>query len=85
MKKFSVGQDVTWSSSSNGSTTAKVGVVVAVIPAGKSPDEATWRLHMPGSPRDHDSYVINVGGTEKRRGKNYWPHVWRLKAVEVAA
>lgn len=67
---FKLGDEVMWSSASNGHTKTKHGRVVAVIDAGDKP--YTW-LKGTGMPRDHVSYVVEVGR------KYYWPRVKWLR------
>ena len=74
-----VGTAVEWESQSNGSTTLKRGVIVAVVPAHKDPTK-----HIPpdmkcnsisyGAPRNHESYLVQVGNSVSL----YWPRVKQL-------
>ena len=66
---FKVGDKVSWTSQSAGVTKTKTGVVVEVLPAGCK----TGRKF--GAPRDHESYLVKVGRSEKL----YWPRVCHLK------
>lgn len=79
---FKLKDKVTWTSSSNGSTKSKTGVVVEVVPAcARIADvHSEYGLAGYGLPRDHESYVVHVAGkTEKARGKRYWPLANKLK------
>lgn len=72
---------VKWTSSSNGSTKTKTGVIVDVIPPkGRIAERhRDFGLEGYGLPRDHESYVVHVAGkTEKAKGKRYWPLVNKL-------
>ena len=61
-----IGETVTWTSSH----LKKTGEIVAVVPAGERPTtDLTPKVKDPGTPRDHDSYVV------KAQGKHYWPRV----------
>lgn len=81
---FKLNNKVKWTSSSNGTTKTKVGVIVDVIPP-KGRIAETHRefgLEGYGLPRDHESYVVHVAGkTAKAKGKRYWPLVNKLKAA----
>jgi len=87
-QKFSEGDKVRWTSSSNGTTTEKVGTVCAVIPQGRNVKgylTAKWLTHVNklgsyGS-RDHWSYLIEVPHPGKGKPALYWP---RVSALEVA-
>lgn len=78
---FKVGDKVTWTSSSNGTTKAKAGTVEAVIPAGKRPtQEQMHEADSFGLGRNHQSYLVRVPGkTERSKGKLYWPIANKLK------
>lgn len=78
---FKLNDKVQWTSSSNGSTKTKTGVIVDVIPPrGKiATRHRDFGLEGCGMPRDHESYVVHVPGkTERARGKRYWPLVNKL-------
>jgi hypothetical protein len=79
---FKLNDKVTWTSSSNGSTKTKTGVVVEVVWP-RRPISAVHReygLEGYGLPRDHESYVVHIAGkTEKAKGRRYWPLVNKLK------
>ena len=82
MAQFKLGDGVQWTSSSNGSTTAKVGVVEAVIPAGKLPtDDQRREADAYGLPRGHESYMVRVPG-KTSKGKLYWPLANKLQLVQ---
>lgn len=79
---FKLNDKVKWTSSSNGSTKTKVGVIVDVIPTKGRIHEChrEYGLEGYGLPREHESYVVHVAGnTEKSKGKRYWPLVNKLK------
>lgn len=89
---FKVGDQVKWSSSAMGSTTTKIGAVVAVIPGGKASHDKVRaevkRLstsHVTssfghGTSRDSESYLVSVpqGTTGKAKPKLYWPNAKAL-------
>ena len=94
MSAFKVGQQVSWSSSSAGSTVEKVGTVVAVLRPGErnvagAINIAARQLNAHsayghGMHRDHESYIVHVAGkTDRSKGTIYWPRVAALR--EVAA
>lgn len=77
-----IGDYVTWTSQSAGTTKTKAGPVVAIVPAGANPDAVIacdlWADHYVwagsyGLPRNHESYLVAV------RGKLYWPRVSLLQ------
>ncbi len=80
---FKVGDEVSWSSASNGSWKEKIGDVVEVIPAGVSVYSSTFRNELDASsiPRKEESYVVCVGPKPGSRAKPkyYWPRVSALK------
>lgn len=93
-KQFKVGDAVQWTSSAQGSTTSKTGVVVAVIPGGKKSADAVRtqvrqreKTHTSafgyGNNRDHESYLVAVpqGTTGRAKPKLYWPVVSKLKSA----
>ncbi|NEG85064.1 hypothetical protein GQQ22_13415 [Pantoea agglomerans] len=81
MSKFKLGEEVSWSSSANGSTKKKIGNVVDVIPAGKPISSSKFKtLSGGGLPRKEESYVVCVDVKPGSRGKPkyYWPRVSAL-------
>lgn len=81
MGKFKLGDEVSWSSSANGSTAKKIGDVVEVIPAGKPIGSSKFKtLNGGGLPRKEESYVVCVGVKPGSRAKPkyYWPRVSAL-------
>ena len=80
-----INDKVRWSSTSNGSTTAKTGTIVHVVPAKgqiNTVERHSYGLEGGGLPRDHESYVVHVPGvTGKGKGKWYWPRVSQLVYV----
>lgn len=79
---FKLGDEVSWSSSANGSTKKKIGHVVEVIPAGVSVLTSKFRseLDAGSAPRKEESYVVCVGPKPSSRAKPkyYWPRVSAL-------
>lgn len=87
MMRFKLGDEVTWVSTSNASTTMKMGRVVSVIPAGRDPREFVTqarRQHEAGSKfgygrrRNHESYLVLVRDG-KKKAHIYWPRVSQLE------
>jgi hypothetical protein len=81
--KFKIGNMVEWMSQSHGSWVAKMGMIVAIVPAYKrvgdhTPDVFTSPFSS-GCPRDHESYLVQVGN----RKLLYWPRVSVLKLVKI--
>lgn len=85
------GDIVQWTSQSAGSRTIKEGVIVAVVAAGTKPwvpvgcrPSSTTGF---GMVRKHESYLVAVVGTGRRRTvvayqvKIYWPRVQYLKLL----
>ncbi|MCK9569790.1 hypothetical protein M0R72_12675 [Candidatus Pacearchaeota archaeon] len=74
-----VGEMVTWTSQSQGCTKTKRGEVVAIVPAGESPNRPPYigykPLVNPGMARNHESYIVVC------KGKTYWPRVSVLEPV----
>lgn len=77
--KFRVGDRVIWTSQSQGFTTTKTGIIVAVVPGGVDPIKVVpagmkiMPLH--GVARNYESYLVQVGGSKTL----YWPLVKNLK------
>lgn len=80
---FKLGDTVVWTSQAGGSHKTKTGVVVAVVPVGKTASECvpSGKALKDGraSPRKIESYLVQVGG---RAMDLYWPVVSLLKAAE---
>ena len=77
---FEIGQLVSWTSTSAGSTTEKAGVIEQIVRSGDDVRKYTSELALPGGPRDHQSYLVRVPGkTNKSKGKLYWPRSSALK------
>jgi hypothetical protein len=76
MKKFKLGDIVTWSSQAHGSTKTKIGPVVEVVKPGALPDREMFpRLYQHsgvGCSRPDTSYVVLV------KTKEYWPRAAAL-------
>jgi hypothetical protein len=72
---FTVGDRVTWNSQSAGYQKKKAGVVVAVVPPRCRVNDCIpcgfVLKSIPGSPRQHESYLVRVGTTASL----YWPRV----------
>lgn len=94
--KIELGSEVTWSSSTNGTTKQKRGVVVAVVPANK------WRVYLKDLITDslqnyaingldcmlyrkQESYIIAVPATGRGKAKLYWPRTSALRKVQPDA
>lgn len=87
---FKIGDKVTWSSQSGGSTTSKTGIVVAIVQLGIDPSRiqflkgagiATLSRRFDGGPRQEISYLVAVrpGKTDKSSPVVYWPRVQNLR------
>jgi len=76
MRKLKVGSKVTWKSQSRGYYTIKEGTIIAVVPAGEWATKYGYKPNggPPGVPRNHETYVVQVGN------RTYWPMVskWPL-------
>jgi len=87
--RFKAGDEVMWTSQSQGYRAKKEGMIVAVVPAFASPNLCLPSGYSPnssagyGSRRDHESYLVQVG----RSKRLYWPRVSALKSrvSELAA
>ena len=82
METLTVGQKVKWTSSN----TEKVGEVVAIVPAGKTPrDVGHPKAGGGGMARDHESYVIRGQqiwrGELQARKAWYWPVVSLIRTA----
>ena len=77
---FKIGDQVEWTSQSQGYTKTKRGVVAQVVPAEQRPDKTRFpqlfRGIGCGYGRNHESYVVLVGK------RPYWPVASRLTAVK---
>lgn len=78
-----VGDKVEWESQSLGNWTRKVGVIVAVVPAGRDPKwlapSGTVIHSLHAYSRNEESYLVQVG----KRRLLYWPRVsWLSMAQE---
>lgn len=84
---FKVGDAVVWTSSSQGITKQKRGIVEVVVPPkGRLSPAQKKEADAYGLPRDHESYLVRVPGkTASSRGKLYWPRVSALAPQTVAA
>lgn len=79
-----LGDNVSWFSSSFGSTTQKTGIIEQVVLPNMMPDRDRFpNLYSGagiGKSRDHESYVVRVpGATSKAAGKIYWPRAGSLR------
>lgn len=87
MNQFKLGDKVSWSSQSAGSTTTKTGEIVLVVPPltncklyvnhNLHADQYTSAVDGHGY-REHESYVVAVPQGRKARPKLYWPLVKKL-------
>jgi hypothetical protein len=80
------GDRVAWTSQSQGYTKAKVGRIVAVIPAGRLPERTVFSTLYTGAgvgmARNHESYVVKCdAGDNGGRGGFYWPRANKLISV----
>ena len=82
-KKFSVGNQVIWTSQAGSYEATKMGKIIERVPVGSRPN-----IRGCGDARNHVSYVVAVHTTKKgrktinhREPKLYWPRVSALKAV----
>ena len=87
MKRYKVGDRVTWKSQANGGLKEKRGVVFCVIPPGVSMnkikaqaelsrqfcDHATWATDFAGLSRKEESYLVVVSGSSRQLPRVYWP------------
>jgi hypothetical protein len=77
MKRFELGEIVSWRSQAQGFDKVKTGEVVEVLMPGMRPDRERfpdlYRGPGVGLGRDHISYVVQVGR------KHYWPRVKHLR------
>jgi len=91
--RFTVGDEVEWSSQANGTMKIKKGRVVAVVQAERKP-WGDFLMSEPAVPRDyvstidcrslardHESYVVAVG-SDRRKTRLYWPRVSQLRKVQ---
>ena len=83
---FKVNDEVFWVSQAGGNVKKKIGVVVEVLPAGRSANKSKFRSWLDCSdlPRKHESYIVCVGPRpgSKARPKYYWPRVSALKSLK---
>jgi hypothetical protein len=76
--RFHIGDKVTWTSQSSGSTVTKVGAIFEIVAAGKHPAALVGG----GGVRDHESYVVKAYKvTDRKRVGTYWPIVSKLHKV----
>ena len=82
--KFSLGEQVVWTSRGGSTEKEKQGHVEAIIKADHRPNQEQRReADAHGLPRDHESYLIRVPAPNgKGKGKLYWPLVANLRKVE---
>lgn len=83
LKKFELGDLVSWESQSQGSTTVKCGTVVRLIGKGHKPPlgfyRSTHRIMFDGMVRDHESYLVEMPSTGKGKPVLYHPRVSQLQ------
>ena len=89
MSKFKVGDKVFWESQAAASRTRKEGTVYDIVRGTYKPDprhysEYSVMFDGDGSPRGHESYLIEVPGgkTAKASPRLYWPRVSQLRLVK---
>jgi len=93
--QFNVGDMVTWSSQSSGSTTTKVGKVVRVLKKHVRPSQIAQRefpLHkrmfdgwrIPGGKDTKEAYLVEVPHEGTSAPRLYLPYPNKLELVEVA-
>lgn len=80
--KFKVGDLIEWDSQAHGNVRTKIGIVIQVVPVGMTPDhytdqETLWKIHRPGSGRNHESYIIALPHPDKPT-EFFWPRVKHL-------
>ena len=85
-KMFKRGDVVVWSSQSGGFHKEKSGTVVEVVRPHRLPNFKDMGYqhnarppHDPGSPRNHESYLVLVPPKGKGKGTLYWPRASALK------
>jgi hypothetical protein len=80
---FVLSDQVTWTSQSQGYQKTKAGEIVEVVAPGAYPDRtrfiALYRGSGVGMPRDHESYVVQVGR------QFYWPRANQLRRASSPA
>lgn len=76
---FKVGDKVTWTSQSAGSTRTKIGDVVEIVHDDELP---TTKKKDIGMQRKHESYVVRAYAVNRstKSTKLYWPRVSKLRA-----
>lgn len=85
---FKAGDNVTWSSQSQGSFKTKTGTIVQVVPPKGMPSRVLFPSLYTGAGcgcwRKHVSYVVavDVGKTPGSSVKYYWPRSSALKLVK---
>lgn len=80
MSTFQVGDRVHWLSRGGASFCLKEGLIEQVIPAGEAISrEQAKETDAWGQPRSHESYLVRVGQSDKRKGKLYWPQTKDLR------
>jgi hypothetical protein len=85
--KFKVGDEVQWTSQSQGYARPKKGIVAEVIAPGQRPDRDLYPSLYKGAgcglSRKSVSYVINVTRINGRVPKYYWPRANLLRELRV--
>lgn len=80
-KVFKKGDFVTWTSQAGSYEKTKTGQIVAVVAPGIPPKRCVpsgFDLRNPGGPRNHESYLVQVG----RQINLYWPLVKKLEKAK---
>ena len=88
MNRFTLGDEVRWTSQSSGTTAEKIGTVVAVVKPDAIPpvtstagDCMAVSMYGGGAVRRHESYlVLTINGNRRRI---YWPRVSALKLEDA--
>lgn len=85
---FKVGDKVEWESQAGGNYRTKKGEVFDVINGYEAPAPGDYHFHKTmfdgdGSPRGHESYLVEVPGgkTPKAKPRLYWPRVSQLRKI----
>lgn len=91
MGQFKVGDEVSWRSSSSGTTKKKKGSILKVVPAGYYPSQLLggnyemgnkYKVMFDGLGREDESYLVLVPAPRGGKPRLYWPRVKHLKLVK---
>ncbi len=88
LKKFELGDLVSWESQSQGWTTVKCGTIVQIVKQGIKPNFIPFHgthsvLYGGGFGRNHESYLIEVPHPGKGKPRIYWPNANNLQKEKV--